>query len=222
MSELAISDSADRGRLFRRLNRRNRLVALLRIIVPICGLVLCAVLVGYVYLANVVQDFGAKGIAIDRDKLVIATPRYEGVTSDGTRYLVTAESASSKLSDPELLSLGKAILDMTRSDGYSMHATTDLARYDLGNQTVDIPGEMVVTDAHGMTAYLSGSRLDWSTQTLTSENDVRVEYADGTTILAKSLFYYGETNEWVFDKAVVSSGDGADELVPVTEEDLEF
>lgn len=222
MAALTLADADVRARVYRGLNRRNRVISVLRIVVPAFGLVVLGVLLAYVYAANKAEGYGASSVSFDHDQVIVSTPKYEGVTQNGTHYSVSAEQATTELGNADLLDLANARLDMQRPDGYAITARTDYGRYDLGSQSVLAPGVMAVEDSAGMRAWLTNSTFDWADQVLRTRGDVHVLYPDGMEIEAAGLTYDANVGQWVFDQAQVITGPkaaGLTALAPHVEAD---
>lgn len=201
-----------RAGLYRRLNRRNRVVGVLRIVVPLFGVALLGFLIAQIMIANALKDFGVTGISIERDRLLIETPEYEGVTENGTRYRVVARTASALLSKADVIELGEATLELDRPDGVSFSATAKRALYDLISQTVEIPDLAEVADSRQTEARLYNSFVDWSDQTIHARGGADITFADGTHLLAKTLVMNGASQTWdMTGVTLVTTSEGLDE-----------
>ena len=211
MSAESLANPAVRAGLHKRLMRRNRIVGVLRLVVPLIGLVVLGYLIAQIVIANAVEDLGATGIHIERDRLLIDTPEYVGVTKNGTHYRVVAETASALLSRADVIELGNATLALTRPDGVSFTATADRAFYDLVSQTVDVPVSADVVDSRDTKARLYNVFVDWANQTITARDGADITFADGTNLTADTLIMYGKDNSWDMTGVVVRTtreGDG--------------
>jgi lipopolysaccharide export system protein LptC len=196
MHDQTLANPAFRAGLYQRLGRRNRLVGLLRFLVPLAGVLIFAFLVVQIVIANMARDYGVSGIHLDRNRLVIDTPRYQGVTEAGLRYSVVAETASAEVSNANIIELGTATLEVTRPDGVSFTARAKSARYDLIGGTVVVPGVAEVVDSRKTHAILHNAHADWGAQIITARDGADITFADGTRLLAKSLVMYGADNRW--------------------------
>lgn len=196
MTAECLANPAVRAGLHRRLMRRNRIVGVLRLVVPLIGIVVLGFLIAQIVIANAIEDFGVTGIHIERDRLLIDTPEYEGVTENGTRYRVVAETASALLSRADVIELGNATLALTRPDGVSFTATADRAFYDLISQTVDVPLSADVVDSRETEARLYNAFVDWADQTIRARDGADITFADGTNLTADTLIMYGADNRW--------------------------
>lgn len=224
MAVATLHDADNRAAVYRRLAQRNRLVAILRIGVPIWGILLLLILIGKIVVANIGEQYGVSGVVLERDALVIETPTYSGIMANGTEYSVTADKATAPLANTNILDLTNAILELKRPDGLTLHAEAQMAQYDLLAQTVQVPGEMRVRDSRQINAILHKSLVDWTAQTLTATGGADIAFADGTTLTSNTLKFDGKTTEWTFAKARLTTGAGNNDQAPqapATEQNLE-
>ena len=121
-----LADPAVRAAVFMRLTRRNRVIDVLRIVVPLIGALLLGVLIAGIVIGNLAREYGVSGVRFERDRLLIETPRYEGVTENGTRYRVVAETASALISRADLSTSARPRLEIIRPDGVCFTATADM------------------------------------------------------------------------------------------------
>jgi lipopolysaccharide export system protein LptC len=200
-----------RNIVYKRLGRRNGVVAVLRIAVPICGVLLLAFLIVQIYIANIADQYGISGITLGRDELIIDTPKYGGTAANGTEYTVTADKATALLTDTNILNLANAILDVERPDGFALNATSVLAQYDLLKQTITVPNQMRVLDSRQTDALLENVFIDWAEQTLTAASGAHILFPDGTTLDGDTMVFDGKNTEWTFTNARLMSNKSADD-----------
>ena len=195
----------NRSALYRRLMRRNRVVGLLRLVVPAGGVLLALLFGVQIYIGGLARDFSVGGISIDRDNLVVATPRYNGVTADGGRYAVVADTARVAIADAELIELDAPRMSLMRSLGAAeMTAEAARARFHATRQHIDIPGLTHVADAAGMNGTLTDAEVDFVGQTLDSRGPVSITLASGLIVEGASLSYDGSAGTWAFERATVT------------------
>src|SRR5690606_41953551 len=89
--------AAQRSAIYQSLVRRNRLVAILRIGLPILGGVVVAGLLLRLYSVSLVPDFRFANISIHRHTLVVDAPAYSGGRRHCTIYAVGARSRRSSI-----------------------------------------------------------------------------------------------------------------------------
>jgi lipopolysaccharide export system protein LptC len=193
--------------IFGRLIWRNRLVGLLRIVVPAIGLVAFAILAAQIYIANIARQYGVSGIRIDRGNLVVETPQYSGIGADGSRYVVNASEARTPIDNTRLISMSQATLDYTRPGGTAFHVTASEATMDTAGNVVTVPGVATVVGSDGLHGTLTRVRSDMTSQITTANGAVDLTFSDGTTLLASNMHYDGNAALWVFENATVTMPD---------------
>ena len=200
----AYPDSADRLAIYRRLTTRNRVVAVLRIGVPILGALVLIGLVGQIYLSSLGSRFGVGRIAVTQDRVIVDAPEYEGILDDGSHYRIVAAAAAAELEATDILDLTDVALTVTRPTGVATTLSAGQAQLDTTNELVTIPGTTQVLDSTGTTGRFDNSVFDWAAQTLTSQGHVVVDYADGTHLEAEGLVYDSIAMVWTFTRATVT------------------
>ena len=108
----AAGASSGRQRVYDRLVWRNRVVGVLRLLVPLSGSLALAGLSVALYLNAIGGDFSIGSVSLDRDMLVIGAPRYSGRLANGGTYDVTAETARAQVNNLDRLDVtgGTAVL----------------------------------------------------------------------------------------------------------------
>jgi lipopolysaccharide export system protein LptC len=151
----ARTDSVDqRAEIFGRLTARNRLINVLRIAVPLAGIAAFLILIGQIYLANIARQYGVSGIRIDRGDVVVETPQYSGMGSDGAHYVVTAREARTPIDRPEEITMSDATLQFTAPGEGAYFVSAIDATMNTKTQIVEIPGIANVTGEDGLEAIL--------------------------------------------------------------------
>lgn len=190
--------------LYRRLARRNRRVRGLRVLVPLGGALVLAVLGAQIYLASFTGRFGIENISISPEAVTVDAPEYAGVLEDGSAYRVLAETARAATQRPDLIALSRAQVVLNRIDGVQMQADATQAKLDTVGQLVLVEGVAEIADSTGTTGSLRNSTFDWAAQRLTTEGPVAIDYADGTTLRAEGLVYDAQAKVWTFTRSVVT------------------
>ena len=205
---LASTDSFDqRAEIFGRLRARNRLIGVLRIAVPLVGVAAFLILIGQIYIANIARQYGVSGIRIDRGNVVVETPQYSGMGTDGSRYLITAREARTPLERPEEISMADATLQYSKTGEGAYFISTVEASMNTATQTVEIPGVANVTSEDGLEGTLNAVRADMENEITTAEGAVKIRFSDGTTIDASSMVHDGKAGLWTFSNAIVVMND---------------
>lgn len=198
------ADAAERQDIYERLERRNRLVAILRLGVPALGALVLVVLVGQIYLSSLSARFGIGRISVSRDAVTIDTPQYSGILDDGTSYRVWANSAQAALTATNQIALNEATLTMNRPSGVVTEVTAHEAMLDSGAETVTIAGVAIVAESTGTTATVMNSVFDYAAQTLFATGRVHIDYADGSSLDGTGMTYDVRQAVWTFSRVNVT------------------
>lgn len=201
------ASAADRLATYQRLQRRNRLVAILRVGVPALGVVTLVSLLGQIYVSSLGSRFGIGHISVTRESVTIDTPEYAGLLDDGSAYRVWATGAAAAIDATDIIALTDAALRIDRPTGIVMEANAAAATLDTSRQLVLIEGMAEIADSTGTNGAFSQSVFDWARQTLTARGDVSIDYADGTTLKAKGMVYDAKALVWTFSNATVTLPD---------------
>tara|TARA_R110002020_G_scaffold343819_1_gene558184 strand:- start:6124 stop:6762 length:639 start_codon:yes stop_codon:yes gene_type:complete len=198
------ADAAARQSIYQRLERRNRLVGILRLGVPALGALVLVILVGQIYLSSLSARFGIGRIEVTRDAVTIDTPQYSGILDDGTSYRVWANSAQAALTATDQIALSEATLVMNRPGGIVTEITAHEAMLDSGAETVAIAGVAVVAESTGTTATVVNSVFDYAAQTLAASGRVHIDYADGSSLDGVGMTYDVSQAVWTFSRVSVT------------------
>lgn len=191
-------------RLYQRLARRNRLVSILRIGVPVLGVVVLAGLCIQIYIASFAGRFAVGNIEVTPEAVTVDAPEYSGILDDGSAYRVWADEARAPLDRADIVDLTGAQVVVNRVDGVQMQAETDRAQLDSVGQLTIMPGTTDIADSTGTIGTLDNSVFDWGAQVLTAQGNVSIDKADGTTIRAEGLVYDADASIWTFTRSVVT------------------
>jgi lipopolysaccharide export system protein LptC len=183
--------------------RRNRLVGLLRILVPALGLAAFLLLAGQIYVAGLARQYGVAGIRIDRGSMVVEAPQYAGSGSDGSRYLATAREARTPLGGGDVIDMNDATLELLQPDGTTYFATAKTAQLNTVAETIVAPGIVDVTGSDGLVGTLTDADMNSATDILTSKGPVDLLLADGTTIVGADMVRDGKLQTFTFTRVTV-------------------
>lgn len=198
------ADAAERLVIYRRLAARNRIVAILRIGVPLLGAIILVALLGQIYLSSLSNRFGVGRISVTRESVSVEAPEYSGVLEDGTTYRVWARDAKAAINATDQIALTDAALTMQRVTGITMQVNAPDALLDTSTEIVTIEGIAYVEDSTGTSGTIFDSVFDYASQTLTGEGAVHIDYADGTTLDGTGMTYDASSMVWTFSRANVT------------------
>ncbi|MEL6288833.1 MAG: LPS export ABC transporter periplasmic protein LptC [Pseudomonadota bacterium] len=172
----------DRERAYRKARRHSALVRLLRGAFPVAGV---AALGLYLLGAEFSVDVGGGQASIERieltsDALRMVTPRLEGVTDDGGRYVVQAKAGTQDVGALDVINLEAVDARVTRpGDGWT-HLVADRGRYETKSSRMELAGAIRIVTENGMDAQLERADIDVKANRITSDRPVRITMTNGT------------------------------------------
>jgi len=193
-----LTQASSDARAYHALVRHNRLVGVLRILVPLLGLLVLAVLAVQIVLGNLAREFSMAGLSVQRDQLVLDAPRYAGVLSNGATYEVGAAAAQASIANLDLVQLSDIALRFTGPDGTVVTARAPQAQLDLDTQHLVIAGMLDIADTLGTTGSLTDIAINWPDQTMTVTGPLALSFADGTGMTAQGADYDIAQGRWSF------------------------
>jgi lipopolysaccharide export system protein LptC len=202
----ARTDSLDqRSAILQGLVLRNRMVALLRIIVPAAGAAAFLLLVLQIYVASTLHQYGISAIRIDRGALVVDTPQYSGIGSDGARYSAKAKEARAPLGDPTMIAMTDVALEFSRAGSAAIHIEAETATADTAHNVITIPGTARLRSADGLTGTLNNLRTELQTGLTVAGGAVDLTFASGARLEAADMRYEGNAKRWSFDRVTFTA-----------------
>ncbi|MGV3491527.1 MAG: hypothetical protein ACO1OG_09420 [Devosia sp.] len=196
---MAVS-SDPRARIYQRLLQRNRVVGLLRWVVPAAGALVLLVVVGGIVLAGLSQRFGFSNIRIDRDNLVVDTPELTSTTEDGTVYALSATSAKVSITQSDIVDMVEARFTATAPSGDLMIATAVGAQLQTTDQLLEVPGTATLESNGGLNGTLDAVFLDIMNWRMNAAGKVDLTLPDGTHIESDGMTYDREKRHFTFTK----------------------
>jgi hypothetical protein len=183
---------------------RNRVVSVLRGLVPVAGLAVFALFVARIFLSSLSGGFDIGQVHFAGDTVSIDTPSYSGTMSDGNVYKVSAESAHTSLESLNVIELTKPSIVLTDTDGLVTNAAAAQGSFDSLTQELYVPGTADVAYSNGTKATISDATVDLGKQTVTSSAPVHVVMGDGTVIDGSRLAQDGKLGRWDFGRATLT------------------
>lgn len=204
MAASAAPPRSERVVAYARLARRNRIVGVLRVVVPVAGLVVFVGLALQIYVANTARQYGIAGIRVDRDGIVFETPQFSGTASNGSRYLVTANEARMPTAEDDLIDMAAPTLTYEMASGTIYRLKGDRAAFRSRSNRVAVPGIAHIEGDDGLVGTIVELRADLMTDRIISEGAVDIVMGDGTHIAADTMLHEGALNRWTFTRATVT------------------
>jgi lipopolysaccharide export system protein LptC len=189
--------------LLKRLKRRSNFVRALRVLVPGIGLVLLLVLMLPVLWDSLLPNASFEGIRIDESRLVVDAPRAKGTMSDGGSYLFTAETASSEITNQDLVDLTELVGTFNFADGTITRATSENGTYQFSTELLALTSLINITSSQGDKGAIGNGIADIKKQQFSGKDGVDFTFADGTTLKAETMEYDAGRGKWVFGKATL-------------------
>jgi len=190
---------------------RNRLVSILRIGLPALGIVVVVLFFLQILLASFLNDFRIGNITVSGDSVAIDTPSYSGVTADGDLYTISAQGASTAITNLNLIAISNGELAVTQPDGEQMWARTAHGSFDSIAQTMTIPGVADVSNSSGDKGTLRQVVVDVPHKLLTASGPVAIQFQDGSKLAAEGMRYDAHTRIWTFDRATLVVPDAGED-----------
>ena len=193
-----------RERLYKGLMRRNRIVDVLRWLVPALGAAVLAFVIGAMVLDTLAHRFGFASISVDRDNLVLETPMLTATGADGTLFALRARTAKVSMAASDFVNMQDAAFTMTPANGAEMRAEAAEGRLQTNDQLVDVPGVMHVSSSDGIVGTLEGVFADLMNWTMAASGPVNLSMSDGSTLVSNGMTYDRTTGLYTFKDVTVT------------------
>jgi hypothetical protein len=221
MAGVAVTPDPARERLYAALTRRNRLVGVLRIAVPVAGAIVLAVVLGGIVLDNLREQFGFASIRIDRDNLVVDAPKVTAAGDDGTLYAASASMAKVRLGNTDLVDMTDAVINMTSTKGVVFTASAPAGTLHTAAQTLTVPGVLSVKSNDGLHGTMEDFFGDMVNYSMVAHGAVDLTFPEGMQVRSEGMTYDGNAKVWTFTRASVTlqvtPGGAVEETPPVME-----
>ncbi len=221
MAGAAVTPEQARAQLYAALARRNRLVGVLRIALPVAGAIVLAVVLGSIVLDNLREQFGFASIRVDRDNLIVDSPRVTAVGDDGTLYSATAVMAKARLGTMDLIDMTDAVFAMKSTTGVTFSAAAPLAALQSSQQTLTVPGVLSVRSDDGLTGTMEDFFGDMLNYSMVAHGAVDLTFPEGMEVQSQGMTYDGNARVWSFTRATVTltetPGGAVEDAPPVME-----
>lgn len=187
---------------FARAKRHSRRVRLLKFAFPLAAVLIGAGFAGYSYLASwgsVSVDIA--GTRIESGRLVMASPKLEGFTSENLPYAMTAARAFQQIGDSDKVELEgiDARLPIDAANFATIVAPKGL--YDRDKNTLVLDGLIQVTTTDGMAATFRSVFVDIGKGAMTTSEPVDVK-REGASVAADSMSVSENGKVFVFEHNV--------------------
>jgi len=163
---------------FERARRHSRKVKLLRIAMPVVGVVLIAGIVGVFTLNQMLTpNLDVDAIKVDDGKLVMQNPTLNGFDANQRPYKLTAARAVQEAANPAQVQLDEISATLPLDESISADVTAGTGFYDANARTLQLDKQVSVVTNDGMTLDLQDADIDMRAGTLFTQNPVRATSA---------------------------------------------
>ncbi|WP_417688251.1 LPS export ABC transporter periplasmic protein LptC [Roseibium sp.] len=175
------------SRVQRSARRHSRWVKVLRILLPLSGLLILLGMAGLIVAFNILTGLGIGNVSLTSDGLVMDRPELSG--HDGERsYKVSAVRAIQRLSDPRIIDLENIRADIVLNPNESASVTALKGTYDNGAETLALFDGLQLQWSEGYTADLSSVMIDLKSGALETSEPLSIR-SDQGNIQAGQLTY---------------------------------
>ena len=187
---LARTDTLDqRSAILHDLTARNRIIGVLRLLVPAAGVAAFVVLAAEIYVTNTLHQYGVSGIRIDRGALVVDSPQYSATGSNGAHYSASAKQARAPIANAHLIAMENALLTLERPGHPTLHLDAPIANADTDKQVFTVPGTATVTDSAGLHGTLTELEADLGSGLIVAKGPVAFDFRNGAKLNAANMSY---------------------------------
>lgn len=194
--------AAERSSVFARAARHSRNVRILKVVLPVVGVVMAGLFAAQSYLASPpAVSITTQDSQVEDGKLVMSSPKLEGFTADGRPYSVSARRAVQDVADEAVVVLEGIAAQVPIDAGVS--ATIDAAHgvLDRWKNTIDFDSAIDVRTSDGATVRLRSAMLDIAGGRMSTGDPVDIRY-DGASIEADGMSVSDGGKVVVFEKRV--------------------
>lgn len=181
MSEVALQIRSDRQIWAAPGGRHDRLIGLLRLLLPMAIGVLAAFLVMAPLTRAGDSSFllAKDNVALARERLKIEHAEYRGHDSKGRPFALTAQSAVQKSSAEPIVRMTGLAAQIALSDGPA-RIVADKGRYNMKSEEVALDGPIELRSAGGYALDTANATINLKTRTLNSRGAVEGSAPQGT------------------------------------------
>ena len=168
-----------RRRAFAAARRHSRRVGLLRVLLPLAGVLAVAGFVMKTHFALPGDvDLTAASLSVTRNSIIMDRPHLTGFDGDRREYSLLADRAIQPLSSPGQVRLEDIEAKVSAAGHGPTSITAEAGDYDHEKSTLQLLGAIAVDSAEGYRLRMSGANVDFGAETMASENPVSIGYAD--------------------------------------------
>ena len=174
---------ADRRRAFRRARRHSRLVRRLRIVLPLAGAAIIAIVfVATTFSLSMNVDIAGMELSVTPNGIVMDNPHLTGFDEEGRHYSVQADRAVQALANPDQVRLEDIAATVTVEGQGTATITAAAGDYDNSESTLTLQGDVAIDSSEGYALRMEDADIDLGAGTMASANPVTISYQDSSTV----------------------------------------
>ncbi|WP_018688925.1 LPS export ABC transporter periplasmic protein LptC [Ahrensia kielensis] len=188
---------------FERARRHSTKVRVFKRLLPIIALIGVVFVGGILFISRIVPD-GSVDLAsstISDGKLVMASPKLNGMTKDKRPYRVTASRAIQDLSGETAMQLEKLVAKVELENGAEAELSAPTGSFDDQKSTLLLDQQAVLTTSDGMRAVLGRADIDLASGNVSAKDKVAITQ-ELTTIYSDKMDVYDGGKRIVFSDNV--------------------
>lgn len=164
--------------------KHRRMVAMLRIALPMAALLLATLVVVWPKLQNRERSgFTLTPTRVDPrelEQLTMVSPRFVGLDAKQEPYTITAKTANQDKAGSDLILLDQPQADLTQKNGSWITVTAKNGRYQQKAQLLDLKGDINLFHDAGYEFHTEQARVDFANDNVTGEAPVTGQGPLGT------------------------------------------
>ena len=177
-------DAADQARAFKSARRHSLLVRVLRLLLPLCAVLIVAGLViaeiPTFLLLNV--PISISGISFKNGGLTMENPRLHGFGRNEQSYELSAKAASQDILNPKIVQLDDIVARIGEADGSTTSLTAKSGVFDSAAEMLQLKDGIVIDSASGYHMELSNAEIDLNKGIVHTKDRVQLKMMDGDLI----------------------------------------
>ena len=138
-----------------------------------------------------------EAVKLTKNELKMINPRLEGHDKKSGSYLILADFATRKTSEPDLIHLDNINAKLDHPQNGTLRLTAEAGQYSNKKEHLTIEKNVRLTGDHGLKATLERAKIDMKQQIITSNTPVYIE-RQGSTIHANTLVVRGQEKVMIF------------------------
>jgi lipopolysaccharide export system protein LptC len=187
---------------FAKASRHSKWVRFLKFALPTCALFIVAGFGLVAMQARILPDeVGVSSVALEGGKIVMDSPRLNGMTSDNQPYTVEAKRALQAVSDVNDIDLEEITARVPLGGGKTAKLVAPAGHLDNEKRILTLKGVFDIVSSDGLVAKLEGGVFDFDAQSLKTEMPVDIK-RPGTHIRADSMTISDGGARLLFEKRV--------------------